>query len=60
MDRFFRRAGPFFCQLFGSFSDPWVDMMTTQAVKTMDSSDAGLVAQSLAGSRDAFGRIVAR
>jgi RNA polymerase sigma factor (sigma-70 family) len=35
-------------------------MMTTPAMKTMDASDAELVAQSLAGNRDAFGRIVAR
>jgi len=35
-------------------------MMTAQAVKMMDSSDAELVAQSLAGNRDAFGGIVAR
>src|SRR5256885_12062211 len=32
----------------------------TQAVKTTDSSDSDLVAQSLAGNRDAFGWIVAR
>jgi RNA polymerase sigma factor (sigma-70 family) len=32
----------------------------TQALKTTDSSDSELVTQSLAGNRDAFGRIVAR
>jgi len=32
----------------------------TQRVKTTDSSDSELVTQSLAGNRDAFGRIVAR
>ena len=32
----------------------------TQALKTTDSSDSELVTQSLAGSRDAFGGIVAR
>jgi RNA polymerase sigma factor (sigma-70 family) len=35
-------------------------MITTQAMKTMDFTDAELVAQSLAGNRDAFGAIVAR
>src|SRR6266481_6177641 len=35
-------------------------MTMTQAVKTTDSNDYELVTQSLAGSRDAFGRIVAR
>jgi RNA polymerase sigma factor (sigma-70 family) len=35
-------------------------MMTTSAMKTTESSDAELVAQSLVGNRDAFGRIVAR
>jgi hypothetical protein len=39
----------FLCHLFGSFQDLFVDMMTTQAMKTMDSSDAELVTQSLAG-----------
>src|SRR5258706_5354978 len=34
--------------------------MTMAAVKTTDSSDSELVAQSLAGNRDAFGWIVAR
>jgi RNA polymerase sigma factor (sigma-70 family) len=35
-------------------------MRMTEAVKTMDASDLELVTQSLAGNRDAFGRIVAR
>src|SRR4051812_24607264 len=35
-------------------------MTMTQAAKTTDSTDSELVTQSLAGSRDAFGRIVAR
>ena len=35
-------------------------MTMTQAVKTTDFSDSELVTQSLAGNRDAFGRIVAR
>src|SRR5258706_15459726 len=34
--------------------------MTMAAVKTTDSSDSELVAESLAGNRDAFGWIVAR
>src|SRR3954467_13837765 len=35
-------------------------MTTAQPVKTMEFSDSELVAQSLAGNRDAFGRIVSR
>src|SRR3954469_21976527 len=35
-------------------------MRMTEAVKTIDASDLELVTQSLAGNRDAFGRIVAR
>src|SRR4051812_49109199 len=35
-------------------------MKMTHAVKTTDSTDSELVTQSLAGNRDAFGRIVAR
>src|SRR5947207_10356000 len=35
-------------------------MTMTQAEKTTDSTDSELVTQSLAGNRDAFGRIVAR
>src|SRR5438876_12257049 len=35
-------------------------MKMTQAVKTTVSSDSELVTRSLAGNRDAFGRIVAR
>src|SRR5438270_11977219 len=35
-------------------------MMMAQAVKTTHLNDAELVAQSLAGNRDAFGRIVTR
>src|ERR1035437_899436 len=50
----------FLCHLFASFPDLLVDMIRTQVMKTMDSSDADLVAQSLAGNRDAFGQIVAR
>src|ERR1041385_1743328 len=35
-------------------------MTITEAVKTTDASDFELVTQTLAGNRDAFGRIVAR
>jgi hypothetical protein len=35
-------------------------MITTGMVPTMEYNDAELVAQSLRGSRDAFGQIVAR
>ncbi|MBI2948408.1 MAG: RNA polymerase sigma factor [Verrucomicrobia bacterium] len=35
-------------------------MMTTEAMAGTEATDAGLVAESLAGDRDAFGRIVAR
>ena len=35
-------------------------MKMTEAVKTTVSSDSELVTRSLAGNRDAFGRIVAR
>src|SRR5260370_37599528 len=35
-------------------------MTRIQAMKTTDSSDSELVTQSLAGDRDAFGRIVTR
>jgi RNA polymerase sigma factor (sigma-70 family) len=42
------------------FSDCFIDMTMTQAVKTTDSTDSELVTQSLTGNRDAFGGIVAR
>jgi RNA polymerase sigma factor (sigma-70 family) len=48
------------CHVFGSFSDVCGDMMTAQPMETLDSNDATLVAQSLAGDRGAFGQIVAR
>ena len=46
-----------FCHLLGSFSDLFSDMIETAA---MMQSDASLVAESLAGNREAFGQIVAR
>ena len=36
------------------------DMMATSSMETITFSDADLVAESLAGDRDAFGQIVAR
>jgi len=55
-----RGFGKFFCHLFASFPDLLIDMITTNAMKTVDSSDADLVTQSLAGDCDAFGKIVTR
>ena len=54
---------PFSCHLIGSFQDLDCDMIkmkTIEPMEMMDFNDADLVSQSLAGRREAFGRIVAR
>src|SRR3954463_10399510 len=44
---------------FACFSDLCGEMMTTEAMFEVGANDAELVAESLAGDRDAFARIVA-
>jgi RNA polymerase sigma factor (sigma-70 family) len=46
------------CHLSGLFGYLYGDMMTTETMTAMDYNEAGLVTESLAGNRDAFGRIV--